>query len=55
MRKLKIKKEEKIKEEKALGAYNEQYKQQCRKCGKYCHKPGNRRCPENKNEKEENN
>ena len=26
-----------------------------RKCGKYDHKPGNKRCPENKNKKEENN
>ena len=38
-----------------MGAYNKQDKQQCRKCGKYCHKLGNKRCPENKNGKEENN
>ena len=37
-----------------MGAYNKKYKQQCRKCGKYDHKPDDRRCPENKNEKEEN-
>ena len=38
-----------------MGAYNKQYKQQCWKCGKYGHKPGDRRCPENKNDKHENN
>ena len=37
-----------------MGAYNKQDKQQCQKCGKYGHKPGGQRCPENKNEKEEN-
>ena len=52
--KFKSKKEEKTEKEKALGAYNKQYKQQCQKCGKYGHKPGDRRCPENKKEKEEN-
>ena len=36
-------------------AYDKQYKQQCQKCGQFGHKPGNRRCLENKNEKEENN
>ena len=35
--------------------HNKQYKQQCRICGKYGHKPGDRRSPENKNEKEKNN
>ena len=39
----KNKKEEKIEKEKALGAYNKQYKQWCRKCGKYDHKPGNKK------------
>ena len=33
--------------------YNKQYKQQCRTCGKYGHKPGDKGCPEKKNEKEE--
>ena len=28
---------------KALNAYNTQYKQRCRQCGKYGHKPGNQR------------
>ena len=46
-------KEEKVEKEKALGACNKQYKQWYRKCGKYGHKPGDKRCPENKNEKEE--
>ena len=53
--KIKSKKEENTGKEKALGAWNKQYKQQCQKCGRYGHKPGNRRCPENKNEKIENN
>ena len=35
-----------------MGIYNKLYKQQCRKCGKYDHKPGDKKCPENKNEKE---
>ena len=52
--KIKSEKEEKNEEEKALKAYNKQYQQRCRQCGKYSHKPGDRRCPENKNEKEEN-
>ena len=38
---------------KALRAYNKQCKQRCHKCSKYSHKPGNQKCPENKNEKEE--
>ena len=54
-KKIKSKKEEKIKKEIALDACNKQQKQLCRKCGKYGHKPVNRKCPENKNEKEENN
>ena len=37
-----------------MGAYNKQYKQQRWRCEKYDHKPGNQRCPENKNKKEEN-
>ena len=37
-----------------LCAYNKQYKQWCRKCGKYGHKPGDKRCPENKIEKKKN-
>ena len=41
-KKIKNKKDEKIEKEKVLGAYNKQYKQWCRKCGKYGHKPGNR-------------
>ena len=44
---------EKIKSKKEE-IYNKQYKQQCWQCGKYDHKPGNWRCPKNKNEKEEN-
>ena len=48
-------KEEKVEKEKALGAYNKQYKQRYMKCGKYGHKSGQKRCPENKNEKEEKN
>ena len=51
-RKLKVKK--KKKQKKALGAFNKQYKQRYQRCGKYGHKPGNWRCPENKNEREEN-
>ena len=53
--KIKCKKEEEIEKEKALGVHDKQYKQRCRKCGKYGHKPGDWRCPENKNKKEENN
>ena len=53
--KIKNKREEKVKKEKALGTYNKQYKQRCRKCGKYSHKPGDKRCPENKNEKQSKN
>ena len=53
--KIKSKKEEKTEKEKAMGAYNKQYKQPCQKCGKYSHKPGDRRCPENKKEKNKNN
>ena len=34
----------------ALRAYNKQYKQRCYKCGKYNHKPGNCKCPENRKE-----
>ena len=34
--------------------YNKQYKQQCQQCGKYGHKPGDWRCPECSNKKEEN-
>ena len=48
-------KKEKTVNEKALGAYNNQYKQRCCKCGKYSHKSGNCKCPENKNEKDEKN
>ena len=54
-KKIKSKKEEKTEKEKVLGAYNKQYEQRCQKCGKYGHKPGDRRQPENKNEKDENN
>ena len=50
-KKIKNKKEEKVDKEKALGTYNKQYKQKCRKCGKYGHKPGDKKCPENKHEK----
>ena len=32
----------------------ERRKSECQRCGKYGHKPGNQRCSENKNEKEEN-
>ena len=35
----------------ALGAYDKQYKQWGCKCGKYGHKPGDCKCPENKKEK----
>ena len=49
--KMKSKKEEKTENEKALGLYSKQYKQQCKKCGKYGNKPGGKRYPENKNEK----
>ena len=52
--KIKNKKDETSKKEKVLGAYNKQYKQGYQRCGKYGYKPGDRRCPENKNEKEEN-
>ena len=52
-KKTKSKKKEKSRKEKALGAYNKQYKQRCHKCGKYIHKPDNQKCPENKNEKQE--
>ena len=52
--KIKSKKAEKNEKEKALNAYNKQYKQQCWSCGKYSHKPGNWRCPKNRHEKEEN-
>ena len=45
---------EKVEKEKFLGAYKIQYKQQCQKCGKYGHKPGDKRCPDNKYEKEKN-
>ena len=55
VQKIKNKKEEKIIKEKALGAFNKQNKQLCRKCGEYGHKPGDKRCPENKNEEEEKN
>ena len=51
--KIKTKKEEKHEKEKALNVYNNQYKQQCQRCGKYGHKPVDRRCPEIKNNKEE--
>ena len=47
--KIKSKKEEKSEKEKALGAYNKQYKQQCQICEKYGHKSGDWKCPENKN------
>ena len=53
--KYKNKKEAKVEKEKALDAQNKQHKEQCRKCGNYGHKPGGQRCPENKDEKEENN
>ena len=53
--KIESKKEEKTEKEQALGVYNKQYKQQCQKCGKCGHKHSNRRCPENKIEKNENN
>ena len=53
--KIKNKKEQKVEKEKALGTYNKQYKQWCRKCGKYSHKPRDMRCPENKNRKGEKN
>ena len=46
------KKEEKVEKGKFLGTYNKQYKQQYRKCGNYGHKPGDKKCPENKYEKE---
>ena len=52
--KIKSKKEEKSEKEKALDAYNKQYKHPCQRYGKCGHKPGVWRCPENKNEKEEN-
>ena len=52
-KKLKVKKKKKLK--KTMGAYNMQCKQRCQKCGEYGHKPGNRRCPENKNKKDKNN
>ena len=48
---VKNKKEEKVKRGKSLGAYNTQYKQWCRKCDNCSHKPGDKRYPENKNEK----
>ena len=50
----KSKNEEKTEKEKVLGAYNKQYKQWCCKCGRYGHKPGDRKYPENINEEEEN-
>ena len=37
-KKIESKKEEKTEKEKALGAYNKQYKQRCHKCGKYGYK-----------------
>ena len=43
----------KTEKERALGAYNKQYKQRCCKYGKYSHKPGDQKCPENKIGKEE--
>ena len=52
-KKIKDKKEKNIEKEKALGAYNKKYNQWFRKGGKYGHKPGDKRCSENKNEKEE--
>ena len=45
--KAKMKKRE---NKKSLGTYNKQYKQLCHKCGKYDHKPGDYKCPENKKE-----
>ena len=39
---------EKREKEKALGAYNTQYKQKCQKCGKYGRKLGDHKCPKNK-------
>ena len=40
----------KTKKEKALRAYNKQYKQRSHKCGKQGHTPGNHKCLENKKE-----
>ena len=47
------KNKEKGEKEKALGAYNKQYKQVCNKWGKYGHNSGNQKCAEN--EMEQNN
>ena len=52
--KIKSEKKEKNEQEKVLNVYNRQYKQRCWQCGKYGHKPGDRRCPENRNVNEEN-
>ena len=52
-KKIKSKKGEKSEKEKALHAYNEQCKQQCRRY-KYGHKPGDWRCPEKINVRGEN-
>ena len=48
VQKNKNKNEEKTKEEKALGAYNKQYKHRWHKCGKYSHKPGDCKCLDQK-------
>ena len=53
-KKLRVKKRKNWKR-KNIWCNNQKYKQRCQKYGKYRHKPGNWRCPENKNEKEENN
>ena len=52
-KKIKSKKEEKTKKEKAFGAYNKQYKQRYHKCCKHHNKPGDYKCPKMKNEKNE--